>query len=306
VDKAADWRVILAQAKANLRMVSPVIARRMEQLSEWMEFSEWSSADFLPIVNDAHANQPLTEIDVPIQFAVRLSLGNNLAKQGPSRSKIRIKVIFNQKLFNLLDPIDQAILIFHEQLYALGQAVGLQDSDEIRPLVSIFFSNYFEDLRSRSNNGLKPVGLIPFFKDKLTRYFGDYAIFFSDLDVPDRGLAYSADRHFSVFVELINDLRKYMSECRGLGFSKDVCAEKSMFRLSMDPNLSEEKAFLFMTYFFLEKNLNAINSELIMDAELSLDEYKKALDFACLTLKEHAVQIEPSILAIKLALNYCR
>lgn len=301
-----SWQTILDRAYDNVRMISPVLARRLEQVSQWMAFADWRQFADLPIINDATPRHELAPTDFYLQAALRLSNGNNLAVQGPARQKVDIKVLFNQELFELFDPLDQAILVLHEQLYALGQAGGLNTSDDIRPLVTLFFSEYSQDLKERSRDGLLAVGLLPFFKEQLTLKFGDYAVYFSQVDKIQKTKDRSADRHFNLFVEVILELRDLMRECNKTGIEKAACAAKVLTEYVARDDLPPERAFVFINYFLLEKTLGIVNSEIIMNNKLSNDKYIEVLDFICKQIKLNADSMVDEARAMKAALTYCQ
>lgn len=319
-DNGDSWPTLHAKAKDNLRILSSVTFRLLNQVSDWMAFAEWSAIDALPNLPDATLRHQLGDREVRVQLAIRLSEGNSLPGKGPTRDRIKLKVIFNKTLFDLLDPLDQAILVLHEELYALAQAAGNNHSDEIRPLVELFFSEYFADLRARSGNGIIPAGSLPFFKLKLLSAIGDYPVFFADHKPPPRGAPRSADRHFAVFVDVITELRKLMKTLQEEGhaaplrpsFSEDATVEpppvaKKAFDLFANhPDITDEQAFVFLSYFLLERMMKAVNAEAIMDSQRSPRELQEALDHTCKVLKEISPRLNPQFVPIEKALRYCR
>ena len=302
----AKWQDYLAKAYQNVRMLSPILARRLEQISEWMEFGDWQHQSALGLLGDANPRHALSENEVAIQVALRLSNGNSKRQDGPTLQKVEIKILFDKRIFDLFDPLDQAILVLHEQLYALGQAAGLKSSDEIRPLVILSFSDYANNLQLRSRGGLLPVGSIPLFKEKLATQFGDYAMFFADLGKIPNTRPRTADRHFNLFVEVISELREGMRSCLGSGMAPSDCGPRVLLAYGKRDDLSDEKAFVFMSYFLLEKNLRIINSEALINDKLSEEEFVSNLDFACAELRKASLRIKDHSPGLTAAMRYCK
>lgn len=88
--------------------------------------------------------------------------------------------------------MDQALLIFHEALYLIGRETNHFNSDKIRELNSILFSEELnEDFSSEQyfSQNAKQFQLF------LTYYFGDYIRFFIQEDFYTNPLAYAEIFH---------------------------------------------------------------------------------------------------------------
>lgn len=301
----ASWQIYLAKAKENLRAVSPIIASKLDLVKDWMSFSDWQGVENLPSYKDANPSHNATELQVPIQLALRLSDGNSSGQKGPVLGKVRLKVIFNMQLFERLSPLEQAMLVLHEEFYALGQAIGHESSDHVRPLVTLFFSKYGEELARDSEGGVIPVGIIPGIKKRLTAHFGDYVMFFSELAPRKPSAPRTAERHSAVFLEVVLELREQMIRCRGTGMSPQACAQQIHDAFGRRDDVSPEKAFMYLSYFFLEKHKGALNAEALMDTTKTDAELKEVLDKACKLMIAGASTMLPEIILIRPALVYC-
>jgi len=309
IPKDATWETVLEMAKENIRAVSPMLLQRLNMAEEWMSFADWQEFQGMGRLHDASTKFELDSNETPIQLALRFSEGNNGPGDGPARGRLRLKVVFNKPVFDRMDPVDQAMLVLHELFYALAQATGHQNSDQIRPHVRVFFSEQLVKLRRLSENGLYPVEPIPMIRKKLIETFGDYPLFFSSADLNSRGEAKSADRHRSVFVEVLTKLRETMRSCRESGLEGPVCAEKA-FRAfgekSMQGELSDEQAFMFVAYFALEMRMNSFNAESLSDAQRSPQELAEALKVACAQIDQIEAITDESKSLFRAALRYCR
>jgi hypothetical protein len=301
------WQEILAIVHQRVRIISPIIADKLVQLSQWMKFEDWQAATSLPQHKDFKLNYSFKEDELFVSLALRLSEGNNLSIQGPSRRNIKLHVIYNSELFAQLEPIDQSILVFHEQLYALAQASGHTTSDEIRPLVKLFFSDYFNSISAQSQNGILASPNLIFFKNKMNLVFGDYTVYFSNSTADQTlvpGSARSTQRHLYVFHEVIEKLRLQMAD-QDQKIPQHLRAENSFLGFSKDSTLTPEQAFIFMIYFFLEKTLREFNAESLMDIQIDTKTHEKRLKIACELLKIHADQLVAELPALRLAMIYC-
>ena len=306
VREDATWIEIYNQALNHIRVVSPIVASRLVQVSKWMEFSDWDGQSHIPNLGDANPISPLGQNEVRVQLAIRLSDGNNVKGQGPTTGALRLKVLFNRPLFDKLSAMDQAILVLHEQFYALGQAVGQQTSDHIRPLVRAFFTREAVDWENRSENGIRLLGITDFFKTKLMQAFGDYPMFFANVGELPRGEARSAARHLSVFGEVLRELREEMNKCLKGGLAGRACADQIQTSYLKKTNLTEEQAFVFLSYFYSERSLKALNAESIMNPESLRLDYEKAMGLACEIILQNANNFVDDLTGVPLAVKYCR
>lgn len=298
---------ILQRGHENLRLLTPVVARRLEQIAAQIQFANWEGAESLPTIVDAKPVLPLGPFEVQIQLAVRFSEGNNRRGYGPTKDGVRLKVYFNKPLFSLLDPLDQAILMMHEQLYALGQASGQTNSNNVRPLVKFFFAAHADHVKRRTDNFLRPNRFTTFVQLQINRHFGDYTVFFSNLDpqtiVPNASLA---DRHFYAFVQLINEMRGIKNHYLALGYHPDQAAGEALRALAFNPLLSGEKAFMYLAYFFLQKKDKSLNAEALADDRRTSADYTRILALACEQVAGAAKRLVQGLTVGKIAVAYCK
>ena len=302
----ADWRMLYAKALSNLRIISPLLVRKIERVNSWMDFESWKTAEHIPHIPDVEPMQPMGALNVPMQLAIRLSKGNHRWGEGPTRGDLELRVIFNRELFDRLTPVEQAMLVLHEQIYALAQATGHSTSDEARPLVKIAFSKHLDtEVREKTENGIKSNGFIRLVKTRTIEQFGDYILYFSRSDRLDRGAPRSADRHYTAFVEVLLKIRKKLNVCKKSGMSQDQCYAK-IFQSILDDGggLQGEQAFIFILHFGAERKANLFNAESVMDAARTPEEHKLAMEEACKLVRQLGFERPSAVLeAAKL---YCR
>lgn len=306
IPRGASWETILEMAKANIRLVAPTFGRRLDQVAEWMAFSDWQEFSGMGRVPDASTRFNLNENETPIQLVIRFSDGNNERSMGPATGKVRLKVAFNKPVFDLLDPIDQAMLVLHEQLYALAQSAGINSSDRVRPFVYSYFSKYMQEVRDYSQNGMVAARAIPLLKSEIIKLFGTYPMFFSDLDAIDKGAPRSVDRHFRIFIEVMTEQEKRFEQCTKAGGAGQACADQTLNETMARNDLSDEKAFIFLTYFLLERAAGSFNAEFLTDNKRSAREIEEAFKVACAQLQEMRTNIPADNPVLMGALRYCR
>ncbi len=275
-----DWLSLLEKAHRNVRLTSPVFAFALSQSANLSEFASWKPAQRIAFIDDAHALIKLEDRCLRIMIARRTAQLSH-KPNGPPTDFPKIKVEFIQDLFDRLDSLNKALLVFHEQLYILGAAIGHENSDAVRTFTRFFF--YKDPFLGA--DPVRSYDAVFSLRQGLVQWFGDYPLFFisdvKSLSVLENRAVSAWSRHLS-FIELLKKIRAIKKRCLDQGpFSDEGCAH---IALASDSELTDEEAFLEVAYFSLDIALNEMNSEFLfhpyMDSEM-LDLGDHALNLAC-------------------------
>jgi hypothetical protein len=299
-----DWRKILEIVKSDLRMASPLFVRKMEIAADWMQFSSWEKTPALSRLEDANPTSPIPANCRRIQLALRYSDGNHKKGEGPVSGKLRLKVVFDERLFAALSPADQAALVLHETFYAMAQAVGHGDSDQVRNFVRVLFNTPIEGWGPASRRGIVLIEDTWFIQQKLIENLGDYVLFFTDLDLPevDRTKV-SAERNFAAFLEVVRYIRKVDSPCRKSNPAY-VCHGPTMDKVLARTDYQPDEAFVLLSYFLWHQTARKLNAESVMDITRDEGRFGDAMGQACALLDPNSFRVKnPTIL--KRANEYC-
>jgi hypothetical protein len=269
--EGTTWQTLHARAIENLRLVSPLVALRLEQVAEWMSFTDWVAAEGLPKYPDANPAYNTSFTDVPVQLALRLSNGNSTTDL--TQNRVDLRVIFDQRAFKLMSPLDQAMLVFHEQLYALAQANGQISSDMVRQFTMRFFQEDSKSWPDRTMGGLWPSGPFPDWQQNFAVYWGDYVMYFANLDKPYLKADRTPARHLYAFTEILRYLRERQGKCMAKLNDGPECAKRNHIEFMRRPDLSDEDAFLFLSYFTLQKSMHRLTTEVFMDQKTPPEKY---------------------------------
>lgn len=298
-----DWRKILERVKSDLRMASPLFVRKMEMAADWMQFPAWEKNPALSRLEDANPIAPLPAKCRRIQLALRYSGGNHQKGEGPVAGKLRLKVVFDERLFAALSPVDQAALVLHETFYAMAQAVGHSDSDQVRNFVRVLFNPFVEGWGSASRRGIVLTPHTWFMQQKLIENMGDYVLFFTDLDLPkvDRAKI-SAERNFAAFLDVVRYMREVDGPCREFN-PPTICRDPTMEKVLERTDYKSDEAFVLLTYFLWHQTAQKINAEMVMDVT-DESRFGAAMDQACALLSPGSLRVKnPTIL--ERANEYC-
>lgn len=299
------WEQHLETVKTAIRDRFPIFMYRLDQTADWTDFADWEDVDDLPLLDDAKPMKPIAENCRRIQLAIRHSEGNNAAGDGPVSAVPKIKILFVKEYFSRLSVTDQAILMFHEQLYVLGQSVGHRSSDFIRGIVRIFFSNSIsftpvdEQLLLRS-----PAEKV--IRDYLVRFLGDYVVYFHESNKYMSGPLYSSQRHFYVYLQLMLKQRELIGRCieeaQGKKKSTDHCLSSVMNKIELSEDISKEEAFVMAAVYIMEPHAH-FNSDQVLDpAGRNSLRYGKAMNRVCTGIKSNG---NDSFSLIRKAIVYC-
>lgn len=283
--KSNDYKGILYEVEERGAVLSPTFIYRLKQAREIINFSTWNSNAEIPRVYDADPLKPIPAECRQIQLALRLSNKNNLNEQGPVKHKPEVRVEFNSDLFELLNPLNKAMLIVHENMYLLAQSIGYLKSDRIRPVVIQFFTEeLFEDFRRMTPKGPQ----IQDMRNILVEVFGDYIIYFND-DTEITAKPFSQEARYKSFYKLNQTLRTTIRSCASripkMASPEATrkryieCKDATMIYMASYPHLDPETAFLFLTHYLYDTIEKKTNSEFLF-TPLKSPEFLKQADAA--------------------------
>lgn len=251
---------IIAEMHSHAQFFAPIFIYRLQQSAQIIRTTDWSSKKSVPRIYDAKPLHELPNNCTLVQLAARYTKESYKSGEGPTVLVPTVRIDLDQDLFNKMTPLNQAILIIHEQMYLLGQTTGADTSDPIRPLVMTLFAEELSDRKLRSD---------------LVNTFGDYTLFFGE-DYKVQGILGSQESRFNSFYEILRKVRSKIQLChesKGLTLSiKTVqdrhqhqeCLASSMNPHTLQEELNEEQSFVFLIYFIADIASHAFNSEVVI------------------------------------------
>lgn len=305
-----SWLSIHSKLHQALARAYPLFSDRLSIASEWAKFSRWeklnSPSSSLALLEDAKPIDKLPPLCRSIQLVIRFSNGNNSWNEGPATGDIQMKIVYVAEYVAKLSPLDFAMLNIHEEFYALGQAIGHNDSDSIRGFVRAFFNKGFLDAYLENSTPYLMLSGDAAMKPYLIVYFGDYLEFFSDTHKPGNGPAFTSKRHFDSFMNFLRRERPAVVACRKAGGADMECSDKFLNPGRMAKLLNEEESFLYVSNFYLEQTLGYLNSDYLMRPVADDDLFRTAMRASCRKISE-GLQFVPEIQALESkAAAYCK
>lgn len=306
---------ILHEVQDRVAEIAPLYIYRLRQGAELIDFSTWEKKANLARIEDATPGKPLPANCKIVQLAARYTKEVFESGAGPSRHRPVVKIEYDEDLVRRLDPINFAILILHEQMYFLGQMTGHSNSNEIRPMVMRFFE---KDL----SNPMPEISHQFYMRPALVYYFGDYVIYFADDEhMKIDGPAFSQDARFASFYGMLMEIRSFRGKCDrgeltpeqkgqwpGIRSGKYECIDIAMSPLRNEKWLTDEMAFLFTAYYFLDQSLNRILAEVLMTPSKDprfLARSAQMAQYVCGWTMFNQQGMSAQLLAQK-TLNYCK
>lgn len=301
----ATWQQHLEKVKTAIRDRFPVFMYRLDQTADWTHFGDWDDVQDLPLLDDAKPMVPMSENCRRVQLVIRYSEGNNEAGDGPVSVGPRIKISFVKEYFDRLSVTDQAILMFHEQLYVLGQSVGHRSSDFIRAIVRLFFSDSMNFTPSDDQLMLRSPGE-QLIREYLIRFLGDYVVYFHESNKYVPGPIFSSERHFYVYLQLMLKQRQLIRRCiedaEKKNMASNQCLPSVMRKLELSDELTKEEAFVMAAVYIMEPHAH-FNSDQVLDpAGRNPVRYGHAMRMVCARIKSDG---NDSFSLIKKAVAYC-
>ena len=303
----ANWQEIHRTVRGLIRQVAPLFADRLEIAGGWSEYGQWEQQTELSFLEDATPVADLPAECVRIQLALRYSNGNQTGPvNSPTKNAVQVKVVFNKIYFDLLPPLDQAMLVLHEELYVMGQAIGHPSSDIIRSFIRVFFSEPF--VKSHQAMAHQPHHMNPgdlSLRVYLIKYFGDYVEFFTLTNKEVDAAPFTSRHHFQTFLAFIRRKRGAVVKCRDEGGGHMACTDKIINPGLMAKELNPEEAFIYLANFYLEQGVGLLNYDYIMRPQPDDAHYVAAMHFACNRID--LLEPTPAIKRLKdNALTYCK
>lgn len=280
---------ILADLQKFFEKYSPIFASRLKMVSKHINLKTWEKFKALPKIEDA---TPIKAIPKNCKF-VQLAVRYTTSKPGVLPEA---EVQFNQDLFKRLSPFNQALLIFHEQLYLIGKETGHKRSDTLRKTIAFLAS---KELRDRAQE--MPFNQAAYYvQGLLVDIFGDYYRFFIE-DPTDRPKyipqGYNQWSRYVSFGKFLMGARDRKNQCLAYkNYDKlpqdqqakvqDECSFLSLHPDYLPQVTTDEEAFLFMSRWVLGRAGAIQNSEMFVvwdweRPETLTDEQASELGRAC-------------------------
>ena len=173
----------------------PVFTSKVRASAKWTDFATWISADettkLIEKVEEVSPDYEIPENCRLIPVVTRYSRRAQVDDTHHPQAAIKVKVVFYERYFSKLSPVDQAMLVFHEQLYVLASELGHPNADQIRQfLVYLFAEELHEHVASMPEPFLYSQTLLAL-KNEAIFVFGDYIHFFNDNTAPAEGEPFS-------------------------------------------------------------------------------------------------------------------
>lgn len=255
--RSSDYKGILKEVDVRISSEAPLFIYRLRQAAQIIEISDWSKKNEIPKINDVKPAREIPDNCQLVQLAVRYHRDPEMkVGVGPMTKIPEVVIDFNSDLFGKLDPLNQAILLLHEQIYLLGKTIGHRTSDDIRFLVMRFFE---KDLESRAKVNNLNFDL----RFALSAYLGDYVLYFSDVDLPASPL--TQESRFSSFIKMLVKFRSDTGACEDKGGDIQDCKDRSMRDIEGHLKwFTEEMTFIFYVHYVLDQMFGYVNAEIIL------------------------------------------
>ena len=258
-----DYREIVQLIDDKVYNHSPVFWDRLWLLRGTMSRENWIPAKLTP-VKDFEIKVPLNASNPVTQHLGKTCLHwPAVIRKFDFRPGVEtpITLYFEPRIWERLSPLNRALLIYHEEIYAMMQFLGIHTADRARGVVRRFFSwrywltlqtNYPDQaLRSRA------------FQADLGPDFGDYYKFFANQVNPVAALGPLATpaSWYTSYFQASNNFNDYLRACLAEKTSSPVddedwnrceaIASKMIFDLISDQR-EGEVAFIMMVRFHLD------------------------------------------------------
>lgn len=160
---------------------SPVFFERLRMVRRLMPRENWVPAKLTPI-DDFEITPPINLMREDLRSCLHWPVIIRQFDFTPGTNH-PIRIYYDPAIWNRLSPIDQALLTYHEEVYALANYLGHQKADQVRELVrKVFTYMYWSHLQIQyaGNQSLQSRT----FQRDLSAIFGDYFKFFSNELMP--------------------------------------------------------------------------------------------------------------------------
>ncbi len=232
-----------------VRRYAPVFAQKVDLVLESIKLDDWvESNEMLENIKDSTPVVDLPSNCQLIQLAERRTISAEAYLP-------QVEIHFDKLYYERLSTVEKGMLIFHEALYLIGKESGHMNSDAIRKLNAILFTQGFDDHLNNmyiSQDAQKVRAL-------LDSYFGSYIKFFVQEDFYEQEGDYKQIRYKNnftrnkSFVELNTAMTVEVDNCQMGGRTHIACMDKLMQGDGIKELVNtNEKAFLFMFNYFFE------------------------------------------------------
>lgn len=305
-ESGTTWEEHLEKVKNAIRDRFPLFMYRVDQTADWIKYTSWEDVPNLQVLDDAEPMVPIPETCRRVQLVLRFSEGNNSVGQGPVSEAPRIRIVFVKEYFSRLSPTDQAVLMFHEQLYILAQAVGHNSSDVIRGFIRLFFANSINYTASRESLIFRSPSE-KMIRSYLITFLGDYIVYFHKSSSLNPGTVFSAQRHFYVYLQMMLHLREKVVKClataKKLGASDSECMPDTMRKFEVSEDVKNEDAFIFFVVHGLEDRMS-FNGDQIMDPTgRNPDLFELSMKTMCSAISKNG---NMKFSMVKKSMDYCK
>jgi hypothetical protein len=246
---------ILARLQKRLQMSAPLFSVQLALVENRIHFESWAAKVQLDPTNDAEPERPITGNCRQIQLAVRRHIPR------PVDQLPELHVDFDLRLWNLLSPLDQAMLELHERIYVLGRQVGHSDSLRTRRLVRGLLDENFWTLEADD-----PPAMARKVQNWLDFHLGNYVnILFSVMEPSPTPKPFTPLERLATLRTLVEKASAAKKVCmvKGGGTAEDCDSE--MFTPKFGGTLTGAESFILTARWVFPRFFpNLPNTELFM------------------------------------------
>lgn len=283
-----NWKSIYDRAGVNIRNLIPIFMQKVDHSAKWTDFALWLEADqqdaIVETVEQVTPKFPIPKncrlIPVVTRYSKRLTKSDSHHPQGD----LVVKVVFYKEYFNALSSLDQAMLVFHEQIHVLGQELGHPNSDQIRNLISLLFSEEFGLIQKSIPDSMFLTEDLLYIKNLSIFIFGDYIHFFNENRMPKMGEVHTPERHYSAFFKLNSQVQELVAKCqKEMNKEKIECMDIYLSPLWISENTTDDdlKNYMYWVHYYLEQTLAFFNADYVMNTNLSPKDFKTYVLESC-------------------------
>ncbi len=296
-----SYQAVVDKVLQRLNVYVPVFVQKLELALQQIHVDSWYDIDYdISDIPDSDPSREISSRCVMLQLADRRT-------QSTEGYLPKAKVIFRGDLFAKMSPLNQALLILHEALYLIGKETNHTNSDDIRWVNGMVFSDRLEQFPENmyfSQQARLVQGLF-------IEYFGDYIRLFMKEEFYNNPQQYADILHRNNFtrsismIELNQRMRSYIGQCQLQGGDPNLCRDQLMLGLDLKEIINtEEMAFLFlMNYYFdawgslfvFSEQLYVLNFE---DPGFQDEQIQLQLGAACGMIEAHVTKELPSPLKV--------
>lgn len=348
-----SWPELHAQVVSRIKMLSPLFGLSLEIQKKNLNQKKWLAKDFLPLQFDQfHPGDKLqSELQEKIksehpacrlvQIMKRLSANPLQRKANQLEDHLIPEHFWDFELqyvphfFEKMSPLGQTLLILHEQLYLMGQALGHSSSEYTRFWVREFALLRRENIYATSEQwfisgpnaafsapvGAKTLDNYPrppaWIRARMTRTFGDYALFYLK-EFPSHRLA--ANPTFTAYIDMLRKARHFMGTCLPKDHFDDIeykqhCFDRLFATEFASTHLSDAQEFVYLAWFKYGTSRSLFNYEYLVTPDPDVEMQRQSqlahrvlCEQIAIDLKERPDISEDPIFKVrfKKAIHFCK